>query len=154
MPACSSLVCFFNRGNTEATNSLKHYRCNDICFAGNDFVDWHEKVFMYVYIRGFEVCVCLWQKVFMYAYMTEFDCPEVTLCGTLQALLSSTFLHTLPELVMPLKGRSLSLLSCLLHQRPLNGLGTNKTGDNIALKHAHNNSNGYLESLTHTGCKR
>ena len=45
---------------------------------------------------------------------------------TLQALLSSTFFQTLPELVMPLKGHSLSLRSCPpTWSVPFKGLGTN-----------------------------
>ena len=42
--------------------------------------------------------------------------------STLWASLSDTFLQTLPELVTPLMGHSLSLCSC---QRPLKGLGPN-----------------------------
>ena len=50
---------------------------------------------------------------------------------TLQALFSGTSLQTLPDLVTPLKGRSLSLyLRAAVHQRgqrPPKGLGTDKT---------------------------
>ena len=47
---------------------------------------------------------------------------------TLQALLSGTFLQTLPDLVMPLKGHSISAqLSSNTGQHPPKGLGTNMT---------------------------
>ena len=49
--------------------------------------------------------------------------PEVTPSCTLRASLSGTFLQTLPDLVTPLKGHSLSPRG----QRPLKGLGTDQT---------------------------
>ena len=104
MPACSSLVCFFNRGNTEATNTLKHYRCNDLCFAGNDFCwltwksfyvhiykrFWSVRLLMtesfYVHVWRFEVCVCLWLSLIVLRWPCVahskpcFPAPSSTLC--------------------------------------------------------------------------
>ena len=54
---------------------------------------------------------------------------EVAVLGTLRASLSGTFLQTLPDLVTPLKGHSLSPRTAVHRrgQRPLKGLGTNMT---------------------------
>ena len=52
----------------------------------------------------------------------------VNIGGTLRASFSGTFLLTLPDWVMPLKGHSLSPRSCpLTRQHPLKGLGADKT---------------------------
>ena len=68
MPACPRLVCSFNRGNIERTNSLKvcvgclcMYALFCVC-VGTRFVDWLE-------------------KGFMYGVDDEFDWPDVTLCS-------------------------------------------------------------------------
>ena len=53
--------------------------------------------------------------------------------GTLRVSLSGTFLLTLPALVIPLKGHSSSPRSCPpTLSAPSDGLGTNKTGINMA----------------------
>ena len=54
-----------------------------------------------VYVRA---CVC--------ACMRVSACIGVYVCVILRAPLSGTFLQTLPELVTPLKGHSLSPRSC------------------------------------------
>ena len=65
--------------------------------------------------------------------LSAFVIPSFLACAitsppTLRASLSSTFLQPLPELVTPLKGRSLSLRSCpLTLSAPSEGLATNKT---------------------------
>ena len=78
IPTCHSLMCSFNRGNIEGTNS------SEICV-------WCLYIYMYVLClwsdwfcrltwqrvdtyneKSLEMCFCLWP---------EFDCPEVTLCG-------------------------------------------------------------------------
>ena len=52
----------------------------------------------------------------------------VNIGGALRASFSGTFLLTLPDWVMPLKGHSLSPRSCpLTRQHPLKGLGADKT---------------------------
>ena len=69
IPACPSLMCSFNRGSTEGTNSLK------ICvwclcmyvLCLQSVCGW------YIREKSLEMCICLW---------LEFDCPEVTLCGS------------------------------------------------------------------------
>ena len=64
------------------------------------FVDWLDRGLIYICEKSLEMCICL---------RPEFDCHEVT---TVRAPLSGTFLQTLPDLVTPLKGHSLSLCSC------------------------------------------
>ena len=58
-------------------------------------------------------------------------CERCRVRLTLQALLSSTFFQTLPDLVTPLKGHSLTLYFHAAvqqrSQRPLKGSGTNRT---------------------------
>ena len=72
VPGCPSLLCSFNRDNIDGTNSSK--MCV-LCFCmyslcvGIGFVDGLEKEFI-----GAE----FWN---VHLLMTEFDCPEVTLCG-------------------------------------------------------------------------
>ena len=76
IPPCPRLMCSFNRGNVEGTNSSKmcvwclcmyvlFYVCKVI-----GFVDWLGKG--YIYEKRFEMRICL---------CPEFECPEVTLCG-------------------------------------------------------------------------
>ena len=60
MPACPRLVCSFNRGNIERTNSLKvcvGCLCMICVCVGTRFVDW------------------------TVGLTTEFDWPDVTLCS-------------------------------------------------------------------------
>ena len=55
---------------------------------------------------------------------------EVVVWGTLRASLSGTFLQTLPDLVTPLKGHSLSPHSCPpTRSAPSKRSGTNKTAE-------------------------
>ena len=100
-----SLTCSFYRGNTEGTNSSKFCvwcLCTCICFVSclcRDLfcgLTW-ERVDIYIYIC-FVSCLCrdlfcglTWERVDIYIYgksfwivhllLTEFDRPEVTLCG-------------------------------------------------------------------------
>ena len=66
------------------------------------------------------------------------DTAVVRYSATLWPSLSSTFLQIHPDLVMPLKGHSSFYFCAAVHwrcQHPPEGLGTNKTGSNVGLKH-------------------
>ena len=75
IPACLSLMCSFNRGNIEGTNSSKicvWCLCVYVLCLRRDWfcgLTWQrvEKG-----EKSLEMYICLWP---------EFDCPEVTLCG-------------------------------------------------------------------------
>ena len=61
-------------------------------------------------------------------HLLEHRCVLVLVWGTLWASLSGTFLQTLPDLVTPLKGHSLSRAAVHCRgQRPPKGSGTDKT---------------------------
>ena len=60
------------------------------------FVDWLDRVFIYICEKSLEMCICLWP---------EFECPEVTLCGwqdiKIQLLLSwNALLHNIYIMMM------------------------------------------------------
>ena len=66
---------------------------------------------MYVTLHEVTWCMVVWctQNVLR---QQQFHVLPAMPALTLQALLSGTFLQTLPDLVMPLKGHSLSPRSC------------------------------------------
>ena len=76
-PACPSLMCSFNRGNIEGTNSSNicvWCLCMYVLCLRSDWfcrLSW-QRVDIYTCEESLEMCICLWP---------EFDCPEVTLCG-------------------------------------------------------------------------
>ena len=83
--------------------------------------------------------LCLWSSSTFTLFCTLRSASETIslhiLRTTLRASLSGTFLQTLPDLVTPLKGHSLSLRSCPpTLSAPSKGLGTDHT-PSIAFRH-------------------
>ena len=90
IPACPSLMCSFNRGNTEGTNSLKMCVW---CLCMHVLCLWRDWFCRLTWQKGDNVCE---KNLETYIRLRpECDCPEVTLCGWQDIKMSDITQHPL-----------------------------------------------------------
>ena len=108
-PSPGSILCNRSTDNEKLCTS-SNYRPADFC---HDWLHWGQSGFPLLALMGNQLFNNSYSSYLLF-FILSLTCLVCTARATLRASLSGTFLQTLPDLVTPLKGHSLSPHSCPL----------------------------------------